>query len=403
MGCLGHSESENIPLCDINHDKTVYDTSETQNEDTKKLSKCIPQGTRSLMCCYGLGFVAVGLMSAGLAFAQALDMSVPHSQLNGFRFLSQLIITSPILIGQRRCDVRIERALIGWLLLAAVILTLMNYAHYGAVYYIPIGVATGLSCSLVLILNLTINCFVNKSFHWIDIVIAFVCVIGVAMVTQPQFMFHNYVGAYFEEVNVTSSSLCHRTRPLSSLQNTSAYDNTSDSYSSDKTTLAKLGEASGYILCICGTLMKVLYMQVVHKRLNNVNVSAYNFWVALFGCVSSFSVMGVTETPFIPTIPICLTSLVGHSITAATFTIISYKVFQTLDPMISSLILTLQIPVTFIMQYTLLAGIHPGQTNAVAICGAILVFLGNLGSPVFHVSRAWKKTKSNMESSVCDK
>ena len=41
---------------------------------------------KQLLLGYGLGLLGVALMTTGLACAQALEQSIPHSELNGFRF-----------------------------------------------------------------------------------------------------------------------------------------------------------------------------------------------------------------------------------------------------------------------------------------------------------------------------
>jgi hypothetical protein len=74
-----------------------------------------------------------------------------------------------------------------------------------------------------------------------------------------------------------------------------------------------------------------------------------------------------------------------HSCTAGLSAIIIYRVYQILDPIIATLILALRIALTYILQYTLLSGMNPGNINAIGITGAVLVFVGNAFVPTYQL------------------
>ena len=129
-----------------------------------------------------------------------------------------------------------------------------------------------------------------------------------------------------------------------------------------------------------------LYIQVVNRKLSDVNSFIYIFWASLFGIASSFCIMAATETPYLPALPTCITWFLLHSIMSGSFTIVTYKFIQIVDPVVATLIQTLHIPVSFVLQYTLFSGIFPGHANAVGISGSILVVLGNAFVPLYKVT-----------------
>jgi drug/metabolite transporter (DMT)-like permease len=400
MGCFGQSnqESQSLLLKDKSGEELVNNINQRNLNDkidengdlaAKEIDENIDK--KNLLFAYGMCLIAVILMTTGLACTQALDQSIPHSELNGLRFVFQYAITSPFLIGYKKCDVRVDRKCIGWVLLGAVFLTIASYGQYGAVYYIPLGVSTGIQFSFVLILNGVISSFANKVFRWYYIASAILCICGVLMVIQPEFLFSDYA----EQSKNLVHSRCHVA--------TSHKPNNSTWWSASEYEEQSSGnpdQVLGYILSLSGGLSMALYLQVVNRKLANLNIFVYSSWASMFGAVSSFCIMAFTETPFFPSISMCIFWFLLHSTSAGLCNIVVYTASQVLDSFIVSLIITLHIPLTFIIQYTLFANLHPGHANAVAISGAILVFAGNVITPLFQLLQTKYTENQTLKSKV---
>ena len=140
---------------------------------------------------------------------------------------------------------------------------------------------------------------------------------------------------------------------------------------------------------------------MVNRKLADVSIFICNTWIALFGIVSSFCIMMFTETPYFPSQPICVGNFFLHSSAAGLTSVLAYKTCQLIDPFTVSLIFTLQIPITFIIQFTIFEGFHSGNFNAVAISGASLVFFGNLLNPINHFIQEYR-SKHNMKENTND-
>ena len=107
--------------------------------------------------------------------------------------------------------------------------------------------------------------------------------------------------------------------------------------------------------------------------------------------------MAATETPYVPSDPFCISMLVLHAIFGGSYALLTYCAYQLLDPVVSSLIMTLQIVLSFILQYTLLSGLYPGHANTLEIMGAVLVFVGNAFASLYQLIQLARTTdnKSN--------
>ena len=74
---------------------------------------------------------------------------------------------------------------------------------------------------------------------------------------------------------------------------------------------------------------------------------------------------------------------------------------QLLPPIIVSLLLSLELVLTFMLQYTVLASIHPGHRNWVEVLGAIMVLVANAISPVVMMySKCTAKTRAEDQESL---
>ena len=333
----------------------------------------------SSICGYAMCILSNMTIAVGLACTQALAQTVPHSELNGFRFTAQLIVISPFLLGFKKCDVTVEKKQIVWLCICAFIMSANSYAQYGAVYYLPLGVSSGVSRSLAVIFTYVISSINNKEFCWYKSVAVIVCVSGVVLVIQPSFIFHNKTGTSFLNPNQTYGSPCSLVATNDSTIHEVLYSGIESRSKEYVQTVV------GYVLCVAAAVTSTAYIQVIRRKLTDLNIFVYNFWACLFGISSSFCIMAATETPYFPTIAICILFLLIHMFTAGSHAIFAYRAYQLLDPLVASLVNTLQIGAAFVLQYTVLYGLYPGNANALEVTGAVLILFGNALVPLHQL------------------
>ena len=289
MGCLGRSTQESIRLLPgktyvTNGGHNVNNGNVDPDADSRSEESTLPGGAKvnkaKLALGYVLCFFGVALMTTGIACAQALDKSIPHSELNGFRFSFQLVTNTPFLIGYNKCDLKVNKNAIVWVAVSAVLLTLASYGRYGSVYYLPLGVSSGMTCSFLLIFNFLIGGIRHRYIKWYDLVSVIVCLAGVAMVTQPAFIFHNSSMS-----GNHSHSACHVNSIIAPPSNITT-NWTSDESHNMKINSQHNDEITGYILCVSSAVVIAAYMQLVNMKLGDVNSFIYNFWAfSVWHCV----------------------------------------------------------------------------------------------------------------------
>ena len=120
MNCIRGSreDSEDIPLQDVSRTKhrRCHDVDDKHSagdsdpvtcngyEDISGVNGTDNIGDKttwrdSSICGYAMCILSNMTIAVGLACTQALAQTVPHSELNGFRFTAQLIINSPFSVG----------------------------------------------------------------------------------------------------------------------------------------------------------------------------------------------------------------------------------------------------------------------------------------------------------------
>jgi hypothetical protein len=206
------------------------------------------------------------------------------------------------------------------------------------------------------------------------------CVAGVVMITQPQYIFQGYYDVTLPSivnntnVNTTSPPSCGATSVNSSANYLPFPGRNNRHLEEGKPDMI------GYVLCVVAAVSGAAYMQLIKWKLTELNIFAYNFWASLLGATVSFVAMAVTETPFFPTSTICIVFVLIHASTAASHAITVFRAFQLVDPVVSSLILTLIVAIIFIYQYTLLPwlNVFAGTVNILEVFGGILLFFGSI-------------------------
>ena len=135
-------------------------------------------------------------------------------------------------------------------------------------------------------------------------------------------------------------------------------------------------------------LISVFLIWLFKYRLHKLGTLTFLFWQTLTCSLASFGMMATTiETPTLPRIKICVIFLLVHMVLSGThsmFTIYGYKFAV---PTITGLLQTIQIPTSFVLQFTVLSGLYPGNANIVGIIGAIVVVIGNALVPTIETIR----------------
>ena len=293
---LLHGKRDMDKMCDKVHKATLNKDADDKDV-ASRASENTTDSKTNMVVGYGMGLLGVAMMTTGMACAQAHDKSIPHSQLNGFRFCFQLAIICPFVIGYNKCDVKVEKNRIGWVVICAILLTMASYGTDGAAYYLPLGVASGIIFSVMLIINVFIGIVANSSVKWYDLISVIVCTTGVTMVTQPDFIFHDSISPVTER---DAYSTCHVGGVRMTANHSTENWRTTQT---DTKSLEYNEKIIGYIIGTAAAVVSAAGIQIVNQKLTDVSIFTFNLWVSLFGVTSSFCIMAATEAPYFPTLP----------------------------------------------------------------------------------------------------
>ena len=173
--------TEETPLTNTKAtEKPLQDQSDDHNKQSKK----------QLIIGYGFALLATCGMAASVAFVQALNRTLPHSELNGLRFTFQLFLSCILIPTIGRCDIKVAQNEIPWVSCNAVCITVSSYCHFGAAYYLPVGYVAGLSIGLEMIIASTIGFFIKKHVSLLDLIAVALCTTGIVLTIQPNVIFH---------------------------------------------------------------------------------------------------------------------------------------------------------------------------------------------------------------------
>ena len=322
---------------------------------------------RTKKCFIGYAFSMLALVgpAAGTACSQALAGYIPIFQVNTFRFLTQVIIVFLILLGMRQKPT-ISKEHILWLIGSAATRWLANVAIYESAIYLPAGTLHGVDNSMGAFVGMVSSIVATRSCR-ASIYIPFLfCLLGLVLVSQPTLL------GFSPEPQTDKVFVppCFRSTNSSLRQ----IDVVSGSWAS------RLGlppTALGYGLAIgAGTLRGLGYI-IIHYHLKDLRSISVSFWMGIFGLIASSCLMGISEIPRLPRNDICWGLFLGQVIPTGAGSLFVNVAAQLIPPAPLTILLTGEIIVTAILQYTVLKVINPGHQNWEEIAGIILLTIGN--------------------------
>ena len=325
-----------------------------------------------ILACFMLLLALVGV-SIGSAAAQILGGSIPEFELNAWRFGLQLVLLLPI-NATRRCSLSVPRAQIPLLLVNVVLMNAVNILLFTTYVYLPVGVADGLINSVIITGNAVLSiCF--KSGRKPTLYVATViCIVGIFIMIQPDFLFGNLNLPPPPETNWTSP--CIHSSGIEEYHVTNA----------TSSEISQLPEASiGYVYAISCALAVIIRYHTLSRLVATVNPFNFALWNALLGSVFSLVLMAIFEVPVLPRSGLCVIMLVVHCLGNAMISLGNPWSLQYISPSICAMINTCKMAIMVLFQYTFLSSIKPGLHNWLEILGAVVCFVGMMGGPIVHI------------------
>ncbi len=119
-----------------------------------------------------------------------------------------------------------------------------------------------------------------------------------------------------------------------------------------------------------------------------MNAWVQSLWMGTMCTMFSVIPMLIFENVTMPETATCGLLLAGHALRAGGGAVLIVTSASFISPVVLSLVMTLQVVVMFLCQYTLMKSVAPGKHNAVEIVGAVVVLLGNTINPLYKLYAA---------------
>ena len=342
----------------------------------------VPQKLRT----YITTIVAIFIVSLGLLATQVLNGSVPAFELTALRFGMQGVLTIPILL-YHRLALWIPRQLVPYVIVEIVAHTISNTCFYTAIQYLPVGSTEAIGTALIILVCTTVS-IVQQKVSRVMLVSAIFCTFGIVLVTQPTILFKD-VGLYNSPpTNWTSRCKLHNDTEFN-------ITNILKSNSTNLTEFHTGGYLIGYILMGIYAITYGTVIQLLGILVNQLPHQVVSFYSTSCSSVVALVIMAVTEVPSLPTPYFCIAMLLTFCLVCSQYNFVITYSLQEINPTIVALLISMQIPLEIIYQYTFMNHINPGHGNWVEILGCVLCFLGSISSFLWDVIQmytwCWKR------------
>ena len=332
-------------------------------------------------------------MATGAGCVQAMQGSVPHFELNGFRFITTLLSASIYFLFKRQLPV-VKRKEIVPLCGYCVTVIIFNFAIYACVTYLPLGVAGSFMRIFAMFLTLPLARIVlGESITVLKVTGVAIGSIGLVLVCKPEWFYTGYI----HTTDISDVVSWNSTEKLEALgDSTPTHSYVSQSYTS-KTSLLEdalptfqstieesKSELIGYILAFVTAAGSASGNILQKAKLSGVNSNTLVFWFSLVGIISSFLVSAIFETMTLPPNARNWLLLLGHSFGACFMSLATVYAQHIASAVVVALALSTQIFFLFIGQYLFMKNIFPVDGTWIEILGAVLSIISVSMVPIFQ-------------------
>ena len=343
-GMGDNDQAEETPIRDLNKENE-----KTQCERFADIFK-------GLLCAFSVSCMLV--MSS--TFVQLLERRIPDFQLNAVRFASAFVFSSLSVIYTRELPILPRSEIL--ITFCFGFLFFIGPIVYVAATFIPLSsVQAILLTSGIVFIAILYEFFGVEPLTLKTMTCAAICVFGVLLVIQPEFIFQRT--AHLSEA--------------SSLNNTMAVNSTTRKRTENLANIS-LGYCSSSIAAIPVPANALLVKKYPYLW---ENISKVLVWAYLPGAILSSILSVITEKPVLPDNYYEMFMVSGRcfcylSIWPLTVFSARYISGNSLSVLLSTCVVLMLIP-----QYTVLARILPGKRNWMKVAGVIIILLGSsLGS-----------------------
>ena len=387
---------------------------EETEEDKDLLDKAEDRPTR-FQSFQGIVATFVGefLFILSGACVQLLKRRIPDFELSTFRNGIPLILYTIVVLATRKWPV-IKRDKIGVTFLYTVVTFTNGFLLFVSITFLPASTVSSVVITSVITFGLIIfSLFADNRVTVKTVLFAALCVGGVILVIQPwsgyseqltdaktETQFKNikanetvnvtktrrYLGLSNENIKLVSTGILNMT--TTTTMSLSGVLSSSRGFFQTRICTQMIGYGSAVL---CGVTFDLDVLMVKRNPYFNEDKLEVIFWIYFTNTIYSTIFIFIIETPVLPSNWFDSVLVIVHGLMyAAIWPLYIYGPKYISGHTVSAIIST-QVVMMLIFQYTVLSSIHPGHRNWMEVMGAILVLVGSAASSVFEMFRNKKE------------
>ena len=355
---------------------------------------------------------------AGIACVQLMNQIPPDFQLNALRF-GVGILFSVAYLSIKTTVPKVSRENIKWLLAVAMTTICYNLTLYSHnLKRIPIVTLLCIHQTFRIILTLILSkIFLKSEIPLVKCIICFVTIVGAVFTVVPRvevYLDWKTEDSTYEnlELNKTFPDVERffwNTFPNGSEQSKySELRNYSNQNIEDDLIIKDLNETfhegqmregqgqghddhdiQSFLLAVCVIFLASLSstietILISGSPLKHENTVIFSFWYFVIGAVFSTTVSLMFEHPIIPDNFTDIMLCFGHSIAVCSVTYLDLVAVQILDVNVYVIIISMRLPLAFLIQLTVLKGVIPVKHLEFLITGTIMILITNVAMPTYE-------------------
>ena len=380
-----------------------------ENSDSKDIKNLV----KGLAGAFGLVFSNVG----GLACIILMNKIPPDFQLNTLRFIVGLTFALSFLIIKRMLP-KVEKKNIKWLITIAVLnlfYNIGNYSHYLKVITF-VGTRSLQLCAGIIFTLILSKIILKDKISNLKILVAVFIVSGVALTLSAQSLVHSNciqprTISGFQNISLSpTTSVKNNDRDVGIHLDDDLTGNTSEIYDTVLHVRTALNnsappnqtEIEKYVITtdICHQVWTVVIAVIVISlgmlsgcmesitisgtRLREESPISLSFWNYIFGVTFSFGCHLLLEQTVIPDNTIDIILYFGHATLASGLTYFDIIALQHINVSLFYITSSLSLPLSFVLQLTILHNVSPSANMWLLVSGMIIVFVCALISPIYE-------------------
>ena len=336
-------------------------------------------------------FVMVLLWATSAAAVQLLERRIPDVELNMFRCATPFLACATLILISKEWPL-VQKDEIGATVLYTVDIFISALFYFVAISLLPAALVACITytSSVVSALFIFSLCW-NEKITMRNVMFALISVLGVVMVIQPwqpnsdnmevTNVTLNYQNGgnplILDDVIVQIDPANKLGKPVDIHEEEGNYTPVSSAFTETEDTdsnTSVLHAIIGYTFSFISGITLTLELLIIKR--NPFLGDRHLFWAFLTNTLLSATLMLALETPVLPSNWFDATMVTIHSVECAVLWHLYIYAPKHISGNTLTIILTSDVVVMLIFQYTVLSSIHPGHRNWIEVVGVFLVLLG---------------------------